>query len=147
MVRGQNGQVNEIRGLALWQRIIGETSRSHSQPKRNPQLEQTRVAAMRGEAYALAGDKTRARHILREMQVHAKREHVPSRSWRQQSKSVPPMSSRSRSVPFLTRCARTHDSMISFVELACRQTERTLEFPSQDRSFKTNHCKIPVKGV
>src|SRR5438270_12331656 len=45
MVRGQNGQVNEIRGLALWQRII-ETSRSHSQPKRNPQLEQTRVAAM-----------------------------------------------------------------------------------------------------
>jgi len=88
MVRGQNGQVNEIRGLALWQRIIGETSRSHSQPKSNPQ---TRVAAMRGEACAPAGDKTRARQILREMQVHAKREHVPSRSWRQQSQSVPPI--------------------------------------------------------
>jgi TolB-like protein/DNA-binding winged helix-turn-helix (wHTH) protein len=33
-------------------------------------------AAMRGEAYALAGDKTRARQILSEMQVRAKREHV-----------------------------------------------------------------------
>jgi predicted Zn-dependent protease len=99
MVRGQNGQVNEIRGLALWQRIIGETSRSHSQPKRNPQLEQTRVAAMRGEAYALAGDKTRARQILREMQVHANREHVPSRSWRQQSQSVPPLPLAIHAVP------------------------------------------------
>jgi len=33
-------------------------------------------AAMLGEAYALAGDKTRARQILSEMQVRAKREHV-----------------------------------------------------------------------
>jgi TolB-like protein/DNA-binding winged helix-turn-helix (wHTH) protein len=33
-------------------------------------------AAMRGEAYALAGDKTRARQILSELQVRAKREHV-----------------------------------------------------------------------
>jgi tetratricopeptide (TPR) repeat protein len=35
-----------------------------------------RSAAMLGEAYALAGDKTRARQILSEMQVRAKREHV-----------------------------------------------------------------------
>ena len=33
-------------------------------------------AAMLAEAYALAGDKTRARQILSEMQVRAKREHV-----------------------------------------------------------------------
>jgi TolB-like protein/DNA-binding winged helix-turn-helix (wHTH) protein len=33
-------------------------------------------AAMLGEAYALAGDKVRARQILGEMQVRAKREHV-----------------------------------------------------------------------
>jgi len=33
-------------------------------------------AAMVGEAYALAGDKTRARQILSEMQLLAKREHV-----------------------------------------------------------------------
>jgi TolB-like protein/DNA-binding winged helix-turn-helix (wHTH) protein/Tfp pilus assembly protein PilF len=33
-------------------------------------------AAMLGEAYALAGNKTRARQILSEMQVRAKREHV-----------------------------------------------------------------------
>jgi TolB-like protein/DNA-binding winged helix-turn-helix (wHTH) protein len=33
-------------------------------------------AAMLGEAYALAGDKTRARQILSEMQIRAKREHV-----------------------------------------------------------------------
>jgi TolB-like protein/DNA-binding winged helix-turn-helix (wHTH) protein/Flp pilus assembly protein TadD len=35
-----------------------------------------RSAAMLGEAYALAGDKTRARKILNELQVRAKREHV-----------------------------------------------------------------------
>lgn len=35
-----------------------------------------RSAAMLGEAYALAGDKTRARQILREMEVRARREHV-----------------------------------------------------------------------
>jgi TolB-like protein/DNA-binding winged helix-turn-helix (wHTH) protein len=35
-----------------------------------------RSAAMLGEAYALAGDKTRARQILSEMQVRAKHEHV-----------------------------------------------------------------------
>ena len=35
-----------------------------------------RSAAMLGEAYALAGDKTRARQILNELQVRAKREHV-----------------------------------------------------------------------
>jgi TolB-like protein/Tfp pilus assembly protein PilF len=33
-------------------------------------------AAMLGEAYALAGDKKRARQILEELQVRAKREHV-----------------------------------------------------------------------
>ena len=33
-------------------------------------------AAMLGEAYALAGDKTRARRILSELQVRAKREHI-----------------------------------------------------------------------
>lgn len=33
-------------------------------------------AAMLGEAYALAGDKTRPQQILSEMQVRAKREHV-----------------------------------------------------------------------
>jgi len=35
-----------------------------------------RSAAMLGEAYALAGDKTRARQILSELQVRAKREHA-----------------------------------------------------------------------
>ena len=33
-------------------------------------------AAMRGEAYALAGDKARARQVLSELQVRANREHV-----------------------------------------------------------------------
>jgi len=35
-----------------------------------------RSAAMLGEAYALAGDKTRARQILNELQIRAEREHV-----------------------------------------------------------------------
>jgi TolB-like protein/DNA-binding winged helix-turn-helix (wHTH) protein/Tfp pilus assembly protein PilF len=63
------------RGLAYeqkgrWQEALAdiETARRLDDTPRN--------AAMLGEAYALSGDKSRATHILRELQVRAKREYV-----------------------------------------------------------------------
>jgi TolB-like protein/DNA-binding winged helix-turn-helix (wHTH) protein len=63
------------RGLAyeqkgMWKEAIGDLEKSERLD------DSLRSTAMLGEAFALAGDKTRARQILSEMQARAKREHV-----------------------------------------------------------------------
>jgi tetratricopeptide (TPR) repeat protein len=63
------------RGLAyeqkgMWKEAIADLEKSERLD------DSLRSIAMLGEAYALAGDKTRARQILGEVQGRAKREHV-----------------------------------------------------------------------
>ena len=63
------------RGLSLVQK--GKWKEGLADLETSKRLDDSPVsAAMLGEAYALAGDKTRARQILDELQVRAKSEHV-----------------------------------------------------------------------